>query len=232
MRFSDSHHFRRMVAGVCMVMGPLLALAAFAVTPSIHTGAGAQLASYAAHQDRLLISTLLWLASVALLLAGTLGLMHMMRERSVAYGHAGGALALLGLVALAAQLGGLMLAWQMVRDGVQASDVTAWHGVTHAAAPVIALSVVSWLGTVGFVVLAAGLYRARAVDWWMAATVAVGAVCISLAVPLASTAVGIAGAAILCAGLGSIGLMVVRETDAEWEHTPEYHGFRPSMRMG
>ena len=232
MGFSDSQHFRRMVAGVCMVVGPLFVLIAFVVSPAIHTGARAQLTSFAAHPDRTLISALAALVAVALFVAATLGLMHMLRERMVGYGHVGGGLALLGLVAIAAQVGTLMLGWQMVKDGVQASDVSAWHGITHATAAVIALAVFSWLNAVGTVILAAGLHRARAVDWWMAAMLAIGSVGIALAGPLESVAVGIAASAFLMVGLGSIGLMVIRETDADWEHTPEYEGFRPAMHMG
>lgn len=232
MRFSDSHHFRKMIAGCCMVAGPLLVLASFVVSPSIHTGAGAQMRSFAAHPDRLLISTLLALAAIALILGATLGMMHMLRERQVAFGHVGGAMALLGIVSFAATFGASLLAWQMTTDGLQASDVTAWHGLVNSTATVIALAVMGWVGTVGFVVLAAGLYRAKAVDLWMAAMLAVGAVGIALATPLESVGVGIAASAVLLVGLGSIGLMVLRETDAEWEQTPEYRGFRPSMHMG
>ena len=35
----------------------------------------------------------------------------------------------------------------------------------------------------------------------------------------------------LVVGLGSIGRMVLRETDEAWEHTPEYEGFRPVPGM-
>src|SRR4051812_2185352 len=141
MRFSDSHHFRRMVAGCCMVAGPLLVLASFVVSPALHNNSLEQMATFAAHQDRLLISTLGSLVAIALLLGATLGLMHMLRERMTAYGHAGGIMALLGLVAYAATFGGLLLAWQMVNDGLQPTDVVAWHGFTHSTATVVALSV-------------------------------------------------------------------------------------------
>ena len=229
MKFSDSHHFRKMVAGCCMVAAPLLVLAAFVVSPAIHTDAGEQFGAFADHPDRLLISTLATVAAVALMLGATLGMMHMLRERMSAYGHAGGIMALLGLVSYAVFAGASLLAWQMVGDGVQATDVTAWDGFVGATATVVAVAVVSWIGAVGFVVLAAGLWRARAVDWWMAAAIAVGSVVIALATPLESVAVGIAGAAVLLVGLGATGMMVLRETDAEWEHTPEYHGFAHGM---
>ena len=228
MRFSDSHHFRRMIAGCCMVAGPLAVLGAFVVSPAIHSDAREQLASFAAHPDRMLIAALATLVAVALMVGATLGLMHMLRERMAALGHAGGIMALVGLVAYAALAGASLLAWQMVSDGVQATDVTAWDGFANATATVIALVVASWVGAVGFVVLAAGLWRAHVVDWWMAAAIAVGAVAIALATPLESVAVGIAGAAVLVVGLGAIGMMVLRETDADWEHTPEYRGFAMS----
>jgi hypothetical protein len=224
MRFSDSHHFRRMVAGCCMVAGPLAVLAAFVVSPAIHTNAGKQMVTFAGHPDRLLISTLLSLVAVALVVGATLGLMHMLRDRMTAYGHAGGIMALLGLLSYAAFAGASLLAWQMVGDGVQATDVVAWHGLMHATATLVAFAVVGWIGTVGFIVLAAGLWRAKVVDWWMAAAIAVGNVGIALATPLESVAVGIAGAAVFLVGLGATGMMVLRETDAEWEHTPDYHG--------
>src|SRR3954453_6459168 len=137
MRFSDSHHFRKMVAGCCMVAGPTLVLASFVVTPAFHNDSLDQMATFAIHPDRLLISTLASLAAVALLLGATLGLMHMLRERMTAYGHAGGIMALLGLVAYAATFGGLLLAWQIVNDGLQPTDVVAWQGFTHSTATVI-----------------------------------------------------------------------------------------------
>lgn len=232
MRFSDSHHFRRMVAGCCMVAGPLMALVAFVVSPAFHTGAGAQMATVAANQDRFLTSTLISIAAIVLTLVAALGLMHMLRERMVAYGHIGGALAIIGLVTYMGQFGVGLMEWQMAKDGVQASDVAAVHGVTHAAGAVVPLLIVPLLSAVGFVVLAAGLVRAHVVDWWMAAAMSVGAVAIVVSGPVASVGLGIAGAALFLGGVGSIGLMVLRETDAEWEHTPEYKGFRPAMHMG
>jgi hypothetical protein len=229
MRFSDSHHFRKMVAGCCMVAGPLMVLVAFVVSPAIHTDAGDQLGSFAAHPDRLLISLLATMVAVALMLGATLGVMHMLRERMAAYGHSGGIMAMLGLLSFAVYCGAGLLAWQMVGDGVQATDVTAWHGLTHATAAVVVLAAIGWVGTIGFIVLAAGLWRAKVVDWWMAAAIAVGALGIALSTPFESVAVGIAGAAVLLVGLGAIGMMVLRETDADWEHTPEYHGFAHGM---
>jgi hypothetical protein len=228
MGVSDSHHFRKMVAGCCMVVGPLFALAAFVFSPALKSGSAAQVAQAAGHQDRFLLSILLSLAAVTFVVGATLGLMHMLREREVAYGHIGGAMALIGLLATAAAFGAQMVLWSMVRDGVQASDVTAWHSITHDTAPLITLGIVGWLAVVGFATLSAGLYRAHAVDMWMVACLTLGALGITLAAPLASLLVGIIGSALFLLGSGSIGMLVLRESDADWEHTPEQHGFSPA----
>ena len=39
-------------------------------------------------------------------------------------------------------------------------------------------------------------------------------------------------AAFLLVGLGAVGWMVLAETDDQWEHTPEVHGFRPAAGTG
>ena len=59
--FSDSHHFRKTVAGAAMIGAPLFALIAYVVIPKLHTDEGAQLGSIAAHADRWLASVMFWL---------------------------------------------------------------------------------------------------------------------------------------------------------------------------
>jgi hypothetical protein len=54
------------------------------------------------------VAVLLSMVAVALVVGVTLGFMHMLREREVAYGHIGGALALVGLLATAAAFGAQM----------------------------------------------------------------------------------------------------------------------------
>jgi hypothetical protein len=82
---SDAHHFRKMVAGFCMMFAPLFLLAGLLLDPDasyVFTFAGALLSVPAA-----------------------LGLMHMLREREVALGHVGGAFALIGLMGMTALIG-------------------------------------------------------------------------------------------------------------------------------
>jgi hypothetical protein len=82
---SDAHHFRKMVAGFCMVFAPLCVLVGFIADPD---------ASYA-----------FLFAGAILMVPAALGLMHMLREREVAMGHVGGGLSLIGLMGMAALIG-------------------------------------------------------------------------------------------------------------------------------
>lgn len=231
MDLSDSHHLRRMIAGACMVLGPVLALVCFVVSPKLETDEAAQLAAAADSLDRYIASNAIGLLAVALLVPAVLGLMHMLRERRAAYGHVGGALALLGLFATLVSIGVGFVMWQMAHGGVTGAEVAVLEDLNESVAGV-AVYVVGFGVGLGLAVLAAGLYLARAVDWWMAVAIGLGAVLVNLAFPFGELALAIVGAAVLAVGLGSVGLMVLRETDADWEHTPEYRGFRPALRAG
>jgi hypothetical protein len=231
MGFSDSQHLRKMVAGTCMLLAPLVMLIAAVVSPELETKAGAQLATAADHLDRFYISNLLGMVALILFVPAVLGLMHMVRERRAAYGAVGGGLTVLGTLASLVGCGVGFAIWQMADDGVQAADVSALHGLMNATGAVIPVYVLGLVMAIGAAILGAGLYLARVVDWWMALFFAGGIVCINVAFLAGTVALLIVGAALTLVGLGSMGLMVLRESDADWEHTPEYTGMRPAAGM-
>jgi hypothetical protein len=60
----------------------------------------------------------------------------------------------------------------------------------------------------------------------MAACIALGAALLSVAFAAAVMWLLILAAALLLVGVGSTALVVLRETDADWEHTRRFRGFR------
>jgi len=228
---SDSHHFRKTIAGMGMVLAPIALLAGMVIHPARKDDVGAQLAVVADNLDAWYLAHLLVLVSIVLAVPAILGLMHMLREREIAAGNVGGALALVGLIATTGVVAiDGFVGWQAAQGGADSAAMTAlFERVTESSGVVIPFFVVSL--ALGLVVLALGLYRARAVQSWMAAFVAVAAVCLAIAGPLYSDVLSIVGAAFLFVGLGSIGRHVLRETDADWEHTPDYEDFRPLAGM-
>jgi hypothetical protein len=233
MAFSDSHHSRKMVAGACMVLAPLLFLASSVVSPKLETTAGAQLRAASGHVDRYYLANLIGMIGLILVVPAVLGVMHMIRERRAGYSAIGGGLTILGVLTSLVGVGVGFVIWEMARHGGDsAANTSIVHGLLNDAGALIPVSVIGLLGAVGTVVLCVGLYLARVVDWWMALFFAAGVVCINIAFPAGVLALAIVGSALMLVGLGSIGLMVLRESDAEWEHTPDYRGMRPAADMG
>lgn len=229
-RLSDSHHFRKTIAGMCMIGAPLLFLVGMIVHPERKSDVGDQLAVIAGNMDAWFAAHLIVAVSLVLAVPAVLGLMHMLREREVAFGHIGGALAMTGLLATA----GLVaidgfVGWQAAAaSSADSGAMTAlFERVTETAGVVIPFFVMSLGFTVGMLFLAAGLYRARAVQSWTAAMLAIGAVVLAVGSIAAGDVLSVVGAAVLLVGFMQAGRMVLRESDADWEHTPEYRGFRP-----
>jgi hypothetical protein len=186
---SDAHHFRKMVAGFCMVFAPLCVLVGFVADPD---------ASY----------TLLFIGAV-LMVPAALGLMHMLREREVAFGHLGGGLSLVGLMGMAALIGMDVGGTSDLVDRVDnLSGVATWM----------------FVATMGFglgaAVLGLGTFRAHAIPSWAAACLMIGGVAFDVALLASSAGIAIAASAAMLAGIGATGLMVWRESDDAWEHTP------------
>ena len=213
-----------------MVLAPLLFLAAFVISPRLETNAGAQLSVAADHINRFYVTNLLATVGLVLVVPAVLGVMHMLRERRPQYSALGGSLTLIGVFAAMLGQGVAFVIWEMARHAA-GTNTTVLHAVTHDAGTVVPIYVVGYVGALGVVILCAGLYMARVVDWWMSLFFAAGVICINLAFPMGELWLGIAGSALFLVGLGSMGLMVLRESDADWEHTPDYHGMRPAAGM-
>jgi len=88
----------------------------------------------------------------------------------------------------------------------------------------------TWLLSIGMIVLAYGVFRTKVAASWSAICIAVAAVGAAIGNPLAVKPLIVVADVVLLVGLGSIGWTVLAETDEEWEHTPQFHGFaRPAM---
>jgi hypothetical protein len=226
---SDAHHFRKLVAGACMVLAPIAFLAGTIIQPAVHLDEADQIASAAANLDAWFIAQLLFAVAIVLSVPVVLGFMHMLRERGVAAGHAGGALALIGLIAFAGATAIGMVVWQMAQPGAANGEMIALlERVNDTTGIWIPFFLCTFAFSLGLVVLAAGLASARAISALMAGCIAIGAVALAVAFAAALNWLAIVAAAFLVVGVGSTGLMVLRETDADWEQTPQFRGFRPA----
>ncbi|MEA2365876.1 MAG: hypothetical protein QOI32_1388 [Thermoleophilaceae bacterium] len=217
MHLSDAHHSRKTLAGACMVVAPLVLLAAMVIHPASDMDEATQVATIADNLDAWYLAHLLALVSIALMVPAVLGLMHMLREREVAFGHVGGGLAMLGLLAFTGIVAMELVLWQMAAGGDSREAVAVLERLNETAGIVVPFLFVSFGFSLGVACLAIGLYRARAVQSWMAVSVAGGAVLFGFAMASAMNWLAIVAAAFLVVGLGAIGRMVLAETDEAWD---------------
>jgi hypothetical protein len=215
-----------------MVLAPLCFLVGDALNPITHTKTADVLADATGNTGRLAWAVAFGLAGTVLMVGAVIGLAHMLHERRPAVAMAGGALALVGLTAIAGiiSLQG-MLVYEAVQPGRNLAQMTSLVDDVMTG-PMVVLGVATFLLSIGVIVLAVGLARSHVVAMWQALCLAVAAVALGVGNPLALKPLLLVGDVVLVAGLASIGVMVLGETDAEWEHTPEFHGFSRGVAMG
>lgn len=226
---TTAHRTHRLIAGVAMVLAPLLLLVSGILQPALKSGEAAQLLVVRSELDQWFATQAFALGALALAVPAVLGLMHMLRERQPMVGNIGGGLALIGILASVGTVTINIVAWQMMRFGLPIPAVAAvLHDAKSVAGIEIPFIILPFAFAAGVAVLAGGLAMVRAQSWAVATAVGVGAVLVPIAYAVSSVALVIVAAAILLVGLGTTGLFLLRETDAEWEHTPQFRGFRPT----
>lgn len=231
---TDRHRteVRRIIGGITLLVAPAVALAGWSMFPSLADDDTVWVAHVADGTTRAAASMALVGAGAALSVIAYLTLVHLVRERHPALGEVGGVLAAVGS-ALSVGIGGLALAEvEVVRaQGESAATVSAVKAVDQSSA-----ALVMWLGplvaAIGIVVLAFALYRSRTVPQAIAALLGLSAVVQFAGMFLAaSVPVVIIGSGGLLLALGAIGILVLTQLDADWEHVPQYQGFR-ALQIG
>lgn len=229
MDHTRAEHLRKTLTAASMVVAPACFVVSDLLWPVTHTKAADILADASGSTGAIYTSMIFAVVGMVFLVGAVFGLAHMLHERRPGMAMAGAGMAIIGILAVVGVvgLGGELLfeAAQPKRDS--AAMVSLIHDVYRSAAPLFILTL---LLSVGMVVLAVGMLRARVVASWSAICVGVAAIALGVGQPLALKPLIVIADVVLLAGLGSIGWTVLAETDDEWEHTPVFHGFaRPAM---
>jgi hypothetical protein len=221
LKISDAPHFRRTVAGLCLVAAPALFAAAEILTPQPSGGTAAQLASFAQHRDQLLAGLLCGLASSMLFAPALFGLLQQIRTKGVAYAHVAAAMIIYGLVADAALAGVNAMFWVMTKPGTnRGAMVSLLHGLEHGSAvPGAPLLAGHYLFAVGILLLGVAVWRARLAPRWAGILVALFPVA-DVALSPAGDISSLISDAIGIAGFAALGLRLLATPDAEWDPAP------------
>ena len=103
LRFSDARNFGRTLTGLALIVGPVLMLVSGIIGPDTdNDNKLKELNSVAAHKSAYIWSSVLFLLGALVLLAASVGIIHLFRGRRVTLGQIAGSLLLLGSAATTA----------------------------------------------------------------------------------------------------------------------------------
>ena len=215
LKIGDADNFRRTGAGLCLIAAPFVGLVSAFITPRFMGGMGEELAAISEHTRRWLVGEFLNLMTFFLFMLAVVGIVHLLRHRSVVLGHMGGGLVLLGAFFHGAIIGFALVEVPLVESGsTRGRMVDFANGMYESTAfMMILFPFLSFF--VGWILLAIALWRARVATLWVAAALAVA--------PL-SEFFGPEGVSpelmfvLFLISLGYVGLKVLRLSDKEWEH--------------
>lgn len=214
LRITDANNFRRSVAGLSLIVAPLLGLVGALFLPQSTGDLGTELATIAAHSGRWLIGEFLTLLSFLLMMVAVLGIIRLLRERAVALGHIGAALALLGLFFHGAIIGYALVEVPLVESGFERAQMVTFTERMYESPAFIMILAPFIAFFLGLILLAVALWRAKVAPLWVS---------VLIVAALLSEFVGTDAVspellfALLLVSFGWLGLKVLRMPDAQWE---------------
>ena len=218
LRFSDARNFGRTLTGLALIVGPLLMLAAGIISPDTdNDNKLKELNSVAAHKSAYIFGSVLFLLSTLVLLAASVGIIHLFRGRRVTLGQIAGSLLLIGTATTFAFYAFSITEYEMVNqkglDRAVLADYLHKANNTAAGAPIFVLFL---LGIVlGLILLAVALWRSGLVPKWAAALILVGGV-FAFAGGQSQVA-SIINSVLLLIAFGMFSRTVLSMSDEEWD---------------
>lgn len=215
LKISNASNFRRTACGLCLVAGPLVALIGGVVARRESSeSTAAYLRAMAESPTRTQISAVLLYFGYLLIAVGIFGIIHLLRRRVVVLGNIAGVLAVWGWVTLPGLLISdfydLSLAqWGNQQDAISISE----RAGSYVGDAIISFSVL--LGLIGLVLLGIALWRARFAPLWVPGALLAGTLMAQFG-PSGAVSFAI-GTGLWLAGLGYVGLKMLRMTDEDWD---------------
>jgi hypothetical protein len=206
---NDPGALRRRLAGLCLVVGPLLLLLASIIEPEGSNENRQQLQNIADSTGAAEWSTTLWVLGFVLVAAGLVGLVAAFRGRGATLANIALIPAFLGVTCLAAISTTTFFDVALVENLSIDQAVHVQKGAEDNIDGFIPILVLALLGTlIGFILLAIALFRSKIVPVFVPVLIVVGLVLLVLSEE--SKALSIAANAALAAGYCTAGLTLMR----------------------
>jgi MFS family permease len=216
---STPERLRKTICGSCLIAGPALLLFGGLLHPKETSNAARQYEIVADNADRWELAHWLITASMLLMVGAVLGLAHLLHEERPAEAILGGAVALVGVLALfAVAAAETVVIPELGRSSENGAPALYERIFEFGSTRWTVLLVAVLLLPVGLVAMSYGLYRAQLAAPWAVGALGFGAVLFAVALPTGSAVVFAVGLAALFIGMAAIGWEMLGETDEQWQH--------------
>ncbi|KGN33028.1 hypothetical protein N802_16440 [Knoellia sinensis KCTC 19936] len=189
--------------------------------PEETTNAARQYDIVAANADRWELSHWLITASMLLMVGAILGLAHQLHERRPAEGILGGAVAIMGAMALFAVAAAETIVIPELGRSAEAGAGALYEQIfAFGGTRWTVLLVAVLLMPIGLMAMSYGLFRSQVAPTWAAGALGFGALVLIVALPSGSMVAFAVGLAAMTVGMATVGWEVLSETYEQWEHPP------------
>lgn len=219
-KLSDRRNFARTFTGLALILAPALMLIATIVGSAVDADEAAQrFQQIADNQTAYVLSGILFLLGALLLLGASVGLIRVFRDSGVTFGQFAASLLLIGSAAgLGFYLFGAIEYEMATREGVDSAELARFADQAEEAGIFIPFFVLFLVGIVlGLILLGIAAWRRGIVPVWGGLLIVASGVLTFVA---EGGALSIVSFVVLLAGLGWIGITLLRMSDDRWEAGP------------
>ena len=228
LKLSDARNFSRTLAGIGLIAGPALFVISSIMSPAWADDTADYLEEIAGDKGLYLASSYLFMIGGMLLIAGSLGIIKLMRRgRKVTLGQVAGFLLLLGACATTAFYVISAIEVEMVDEAANRAEMVALSERSEESTGAVLFFIpYFFLGLVlGLVLLGIAMIRTRVVPVWAGAVVLISVVV--LFVSGEGQFANVIGNVLIMIGIAPLGLKILSLSDEQWERWQPIEDERP-----
>lgn len=217
LRFSDSRSFRRTLAAIGLIAGPLLFTIETLLDPAWASDSAEYLTEVADNKGRYIGAGAVGTIGSLLFIPGLLGVMRLFRGRSITLGQIAAGLLTVGVIGLTAGLAFNGFDVILAEHADRAGAVEIYDELEENGAVIAYFVFFFFIGIVlGSILLAIALFRRRIVPIWSPILLVVAMV-VGFLAGEESAIVNAIGTLVLAAALTPLAMLIWGLSDDEWE---------------